>query len=100
MSRKKEPPTAAELTAEDDADAHPDLKALVRAVRRRDRQFVVARLLVEEFARMEGEDPDAAWHRYRRALEIDRVSALGKGELARTDLAALIAGIAARSGGG
>jgi hypothetical protein len=93
-----------EQVAADDADtpeelaAHPDLRALLRVTRRRNRQFVVARLLVEDFARADGEDVGVAWRRFRRALEIDRISALSKGELKKADVAGLAMEVDARVG--
>ncbi len=82
-----------ELPDEDapDPTEQPDLRALIRAMKRRDRQFVVARILVEEFARADGEDTAVAWRRYRRAVAIERLAALKRGQLAKSDLPTLMA---------
>jgi hypothetical protein len=58
----------------------------------------VARLLVEDFARADGEDVAVARRRYLRALEIDRVSALRRGELQKADAAGLATEIDSRVG--
>ncbi len=98
MSSRKEPAPAGEAATPDVRAAHPDLRALMSAVRRRDRQLVVARLLVEGYARADGEDASVAWRRFRRAIEIEHVSALPKGELRKADVASLMADIDAALG--
>ena len=99
MNKKKEAATIEEIAADATPDVHPDLKALVREVKRRDRQTVVARVLVEEFAKADGIEPDAAWLRHRRSLEIDRIAAMSKGDLRKTDVPALVAEVEARAKG-
>jgi hypothetical protein len=96
----KSMPAPVELATDspDREESSPDLCALIHAVKRRERQFIVARLLVVELARADGEDVDVAWRKYRRALAIERISALPRGDLARADVSALVAEVVKDSG--